>query len=186
MKEKILALLKTLGLVKDDNQAQVIAELEKLDLEKAPVIDASKVQDAGLKQLLESIQTEISILRTGNKSLADALAAEKTEREKAIKAQQDAAAADKAKKVSEAVDAAIKAGKFPEAKREYLTKLFTSDFDSAAEIVKDAPVDKHFKADGTNNNNNNKNEKTDGIKSPLDVSSPLLDSVKKFANINEN
>jgi hypothetical protein len=185
MKEKLIAALKALGLIKDENQAQVIAELDKLDLEKAPVIDASKVQDAGLKQLLESIQTEISILRTGNKSLADALAAEKTEREKAIKAQQDAAAADKAKKVSEAVDAAIKAGKFPEAKREHLTKLFTNDFDSAAEIVKDAPVDKHFKP-GDNNNNNNKNDKNDGMKSPLEVNSPLLESVKKFANINEN
>lgn len=184
MREKILALLKTLGLVKDDNQAQVLAELDKLDLEKAPIIDASKVPDAGMKAMLESIQTQIQILTNDNKTLRDALAGEKQAREAAIKAQNEANAAEQAKKVKTAVDDAIKAGKFPEAKRDFLTKLYEKDFDSATEIVKDAPVDKHFKPGENNNNNNDK--KNSEIKSPLEVSSPLLDSVKKFANINDN
>lgn len=186
MKEKLLAALRALGLVKDDNQAQIVAELDKLELDKPAVIDASKLQDAGLKELLGTIQSEISVLRQSNKNLADALAAEKTEREKAIKAQQDAAKLESDKKVKTAVDEAIKAGKYPEAKRDFLTKLFEKDFESAAEIVKDAPVDKHFKQSNENNNNNHNDKKQNEMKSPLEVSSPLLESVKKFANITDN
>lgn len=183
MKEKLLAMLKALGLVKDDNQAQVEAELNKLELDKPPVIDASKVQDAGLKQMLETIQTEITILRTSNKQLADALASEKTEREKGIQAQQAAAKTEQEKKVKESVDGAIKTGKYPEAKREFLTKLFTNDFESATEVVKDAPVDKHFKPEAIPGKP--PPVKQEGIKSPLDSTTPLFTKVKELANVTD-
>lgn len=185
MKEKIIAALKALGLIKDEDVQKVTDELGKLELEKAPVIDASKIPDAGMKQMIESIQTSIQLLTNDNKTLRDALAKETSAREAAIKAQSDATAAEKATKVKTAVDEAIKAGKYPEAKRDHLTKLFTNDFESAAEIVKDAPVDKHFKP-GEKPGEKPGKPSPGGMKSPLDVTSPLVESVKKFANITDN
>lgn len=146
MKEKLIALLKQLGLLKDDNQETVLAELDKLDLENPPApIDTSKISDPETKKMFEELNKQISALTAVNKNLTEKLGEETKARDAAIKAQQDQQKAEQDKKVNDAVDAAIKSGKFPEAKREHLKKLYTADFDSTAEMVKDAPVDKHFK-----------------------------------------
>jgi hypothetical protein len=188
MKEKILALLKALGVVKDEDLAKVTTELDKLELEKPinPPIDTSKIQNEDIKKLIEGFQAQINSVMAVNKNLADALAAEKKAREEAIAAQTATAKTEKDKKIADAVDAAIKEGKFPEAKREHLKKMFEADFDSFAEVVKDTPVNKHFqtsekKKEGENNNNNN-NEPI--IKSALDTGGGLFTKVKEFAGLN--
>jgi hypothetical protein len=186
MKEKILALLKTLGLVKDEDVTKVTAELDKLELDKPAPIDTSKIQDGEMKKLVEGFQSQLASFAEVNKQLTAALAAEKTARDAAVAAQQTNLKIEKEKKVTEAVDAAIKAGKYPEAKRDFLKKMYEADFDSFAEIVKDTPVDKHFKP-GTEPKLDKDGKPITTteptLKGPLDTGSSMLSKVNEFAGI---
>lgn len=190
MKEKILALLKSLGIVKDEDVAKVTSELDKLQLDATPPvpIDTSKIQNEDMKKLVDSFQSQLNSVMEVNKQLTASLAAEKAARDAAIAAQETNQKSEKEKKITAAVDAAIKEGKFPEAKRDHLKKLFESDFDSATEIVKDTPVNKLFKPtkEKNENDNNNNNNNDVVIKSALDTGSSLLGKVREFANLNEN
>ena len=184
MKEKILALLKTLGLVKDEDVTKVTAELDKLELDKPAPIDTSKIQDGEMKKLVEGFQSQLASFAEVNKQLTASLAAEKAARDAAVAAQQANQKTEQEKKVTTAVDAAIKEGKYPEAKRAFLTNLFTKDFEATTELVKDTPVDKHFKTntpaldkDGKPVNNGPK------ILGPLDTRSDLQAKVFEYAGL---
>lgn len=150
MKDKLIALLKTLGLLKDEDVAKVTAELDKLDLDKKPEppapVDTSKITDPILKQLIEKLEGRNNSLEQMVKDLTTKLAAEAEAREKAINAQQAADKMAAEKKVTDAVEVAIKSGKYPEAKRAWLKERFEKDFEGFSDIVKESPVDKHFKA----------------------------------------
>ncbi len=170
MKDKLLALLKSLGLIPDDKLESVSKELDKLELDKpAPApIDPSKITDPALKQIVEALNSQVTILGQQNKTLIDTLNAERTEREKAVKLQQDQATKDKTQKVADLVAKALKEGKIVKAKEEWLKKYAEADVTAAEEWVKDAPVDKNFKPDP---NKDGKNEGDEGggdkVKGPL-------------------
>lgn len=184
MKEKILALLKSLGIVKDEDVTKVTAELDKLELDKPAPIDTSKIQDAEMKKMIEGFQSQLASFSEVNKQLTASLAAEKAARDAAVAAQQTNQKTEKEKKVTEAVDAAIKSGKYPEAKRDFLKKMFDADFDSFTEIVKDAPVDKHFKPNTPVLDKDGKPVTTEPVlKGPLDTGSSMLAKVNEFAGI---
>ncbi|NUN68831.1 MAG: hypothetical protein HUU02_03875 [Bacteroidetes bacterium] len=158
MKDKLLALLKSLGLIPDDKLESVSKELDKLELDKpAPApIDPSKITDPALKQIVEALNSQVTVLGQQNKTLLDTLTAERTEREKAVKLQQDQAKKDKDQKVADLVAKALKEGKIVKAKEEWLKKYAEADVTAAEEWVKDAPVDKNFKPEP------NKGGKTEG------------------------
>lgn len=151
MKNKLIELLKSLGILTDDKIDAVSKELDKLDLDKNPSgpIDASKITDPGLKAVIEGLQNQNTVLGQQIKTLTDTLTAERTEREKAVKLQQDQAAKDKQTKVTELVAKALKEGKIVKAKEEWLKKYAEADVTAAEEWVKEAPVDKNFKPEPT-------------------------------------
>jgi DNA-directed RNA polymerase beta subunit len=184
MKEKILALLKALGIMKDEDITKVTAELDKLEFDKPAPVDTSNIKDAEMKKLIEGFQSQLTSFAEVNKQLTASLAAEKAARDAAVAAQQTNQKTEKEKKVTEAVDAAIKAGKYPEAKRDFLKKMFDADFDSFTEIVKDTQVDKHFKPENKEGDKDNKGEVV--IKGPLDTGGGLLSKVNEFAGISND
>lgn len=187
MKEKILALLKALGVIKDEDLAKVTSELDKLEFDKSTNIDTSKIQNEDLKKLIEGFQTQINSVMAVNKNLADALAAEKKARDEAIAAQTATQKTEAEKKITDAVEAAIKEGKYPEAKRDWLKGRFEKDFEGMTEIVKEAQVDKHFKpADKTNTQDKSKQHDDTAPRNPFNTNQTVFDSVAKYANITEN
>jgi hypothetical protein len=147
MKDKLIALLKTLGILTDDKAESLSKELDKLGLDKNqdPVIDSSKISDPALKQVIETLNNQVAILGNQNKTLLDTLNAERTEREKAVKLTQDQAKADSLKKVDALVEQALKDGKISKAKESWLKDLATTKYELAESWVKDAPVEKGFK-----------------------------------------
>ncbi|MEW5799970.1 MAG: phage protease [Bacteroidota bacterium] len=146
MKEKLIALLKSLGILTDDKVDAVSKELEKLDLDKKPepTIDASKISDPAMKQVIEELQNQNLILSRQIKTLTDTLTAERTERERAIQLQRQQAEKEKTQKVSDLIARALKEGKIVKAKEEWLKKFADQDLDAATEWVNGAPVDKNF------------------------------------------
>lgn len=149
LRDQLLALLKSLGLLPDDKVDSVTKELDKLDLEKKtePSIDPSKITDPALKQVIEALNNQISIMGNQNKTLLDTLNAERTEREKAVKLQQDQAKSAHETKVTELVAKALKEGKIVKAKEGWLKQYATDHFAEAEAWVKDAPVVAGFKAE---------------------------------------
>lgn len=149
LKDQLLALLKSLNLLPADKEKSVSDELDKLDLDKAPApaIDPSKITDPALKQIVEALNNQVTILGQQNKTLLDTLNAERTEREKSVKLQQDQAKTAAETKVTELVAKALKEGKISKAKEAWLKDLATTKFELAETWVKDAPVEKGFKAE---------------------------------------
>lgn len=158
--QKIIDSLKKAGILAEDKVASVQTELEKIELPKTEQtkIDTSKITDENIKTLIEQFQSQNNILAQEVKSLSAALAAEKDAREKSIKAQDEVAKTEKEKKIKESVDKVIKEGKFPEAKREALTKQANLDLGAFEDFVKDIPVNKHF----TQTKTDDKNKTGDG------------------------
>ncbi|KAB2967520.1 phage protease [Zoogloea sp.] len=187
MKEKLIALLKSLGLLTDDKVEAVSKELDKLELEKKPdaPIDASKITDPALKAVIEGLQNQNASLSQQIKSLTDTLAAEQTDRAKAIKVQQDQAKKDRELKVTELVTRALKEGKIVKAKEEWLKKYAENDLTAAEEWVKEAPVDKNFKPEPTKDNPPAGGGDDKKAKGPLgNVNATILGKVMEQSSIN--
>jgi hypothetical protein len=138
-----------------------------------------------MKQVLESLQSQINAMNQQNKTLLDTLTAERTDREKAVKTQQDQMKADREAKVKAAVDKAIKEGKYPEAKRESLLKSANADLESFEDMVKDLPVNKHFKTEEKTEENKGAAGEVK-LKSPIEnANATILSKVKAFAQVTE-
>jgi len=182
VKEKLIALLKALGLWNDEKAKELDSKLsEIIEDPKPPVVDTSKLAPE-LKGVMDAMQGQVAALTEQNKALMATLTKEREDREKIISTQQAQVKAEQEKKVKEAVDNAIKQGLFPEAKREAMSKLAGADFAAYEILIKDMKPDPHFKADDKNNQQK-KDEPV--IKSPLDTGSPILAKVKEFAGIKE-
>lgn len=150
IKAQIIDGLKKAGIISDEKAADAIKALDAIEEPKAePAIDPSKVTDPNLKAIVEAMQQQNQILAQQVKDLTSALGEEKTQRDNAIKAQQEKAKKDAEQKVTDLVARAKKEGKIPEAKVKWLTDFATKDIVLAEEWVKDAPVDKNFKAPET-------------------------------------
>jgi phage I-like protein len=188
MKDKLLALLKALGILPDDKVQALSAELDKLDLEKKPepTIDSSKITDPAMKQMFEALNNQITVLGNQNKTLLDTINAERSEREKAVKLQQDQAKSDAEKKVTELVARAKKEGKIVQAKEEWLKKYAVADLAAAEEWVKDAPVQPGFKPEPEKKSSSEtSSEKTDRAKGPLgSVNQSILKNVLEQSSTN--
>ncbi len=190
MKEKLLALLKTLGLLPDDKVEAVSKELDKLELEKKPdtPIDASKITDPALKAVIEGMQSQNAVLGQQVKDLTSMLTAERNDREKAVKIQQDAEKKNKEQKVADLLAKALKEGKIVKAKEEWLKKFAEADVAAAEEWVKDAPVDKNFKPDTGSQKKEGEQEKNEGdVRSPLSAVNPtLLSKIHEMSGTSNN
>jgi hypothetical protein len=184
--KKIVEALRALKVVPEDKMPEVDTALSGLKLEEqAQNIDPSKINDPAMKQVVEGLQGQLNAMTQQYKAVMDALTAERTDREKAVKTQQDQIKADREAKVKAAVDKAIKEGKYPEAKRESLMKSANADLESFEEMVKDLPVDKHFKAEDKGQGDKGAAGEVK-IKSPIEnANASILSKVKEFAQVTE-
>ncbi len=147
MKAQLIALLKKLNLIPADKENEIVAEIDKLDLDKKPdaIIDPSKITDPALKAVIEGLENNNAILSQRIKSLTDALATEKTQRDNAIKVQQEEAKKATDAKVAALVAQALKDGKIVKAGEADFKTLAETNYTFAENWLKSAPVDKSFK-----------------------------------------
>lgn len=198
MKDQFIALLKKVGLWNDAKADEITKALDEIKIEtptpaQPANIDTSKITDPVVKQMFDTLNGQLVIVTKQNKDLLDTLAQERQQRENAIKVQQDQAKKDLEKKVTDLVAGALKEGKIPKAKEDWLKKFAEKDIDGATEWVKEAPVDKHLAAeqnkDGKTKEGKKSEKKDDepGIKSPLaGANSTILSKVQEFAGIQDN
>jgi len=152
MVNKFIELLKKLGILPADKEAELTKEIETL-------LASEKVDTGKIEELLKGAGGNVEVFKLlieQNKSLTQAvkdlqttLSAEASEREKIVKATQERAKADNEKKVADAVDEALKSGKITEAQKANYTNLFTANFDSTKAIVDGLPVSKQFESGKT-------------------------------------
>ena len=136
MQEKILAILKSLGLVPADKEDAVKTALAEIKPEPtAPVIDPSKVTDPQMKILIENLNTQISLLTQDNKTLKDLFTAEKTAREAAINASKTADAAQKKANAEKLIADYKKVGKLAEADTAEYVEKATNDFEGTKKAI---------------------------------------------------
>jgi hypothetical protein len=173
-----------------DKQAEVEAKLKEIKIEepKKPEqkteVDLSKVP-AELKPMFEKLQTQISALTQMNKDLLAGIAEEKKTREASIQAEQDRLKKENEKKITDTVAADLKAGKYKEALKEHYIKLYTADYDSTLEAVKNMPGDKHFAKDNKEKDANPDKTETKTIDPIANGNQTILKNVKTFANVAE-
>lgn len=187
--ESIIAALKAAGLIADDKVDAAKSAISKVELPKdQPSVDPSKISDPAMKQVIEALQNQNIALGQQIKTLTDTLSAERTEREKAVKIQQEAAKTEAEKKVADLVARAKKEGKIVQAKEEWLKKYATADYAEAESWVKDAPVDKNFKGEGATGGTGGSGSGDSGdVKKagPLgNVNKSILKNVMEQSNIN--
>ena len=189
MYEKILEALKKLGIITAENEATVTETIKPLIAEpgaeppKAEPPDISKL-DPAIQQMINALQAQIDAQAQSNKDLLAVLSKEREDREKAAKALTDKAAADKAEAAKKAVDEAIKKGLFPEAKRETMQAIADGGIENFNKLIADMKPDPLFKEE---NSGGNKEDKSGGVKSPLDSVNPgILGSIKKMQGQAEN
>ncbi|HBO60543.1 TPA: hypothetical protein DD449_02585 [Candidatus Berkelbacteria bacterium] len=142
MQEKILAILKSLGLVPADKEDAVKTALAEIKPETtAPVIDPSKLNDPQMKQFITDLAAQLSVVTESNKTLQQLLAAEKTAREGAINAAKSADAEQKKTNAEKLIGDALKAGKIAEAdKQKYIDKAIADHDGTKGDIERFATI----------------------------------------------
>lgn len=147
MKEKFFALLKSLNLVPPDKEAQVKAEIDKMEIDTPKNdkhVDISKVADPAIKELVQSIADHNKVLTQQVSDLTSALTAEKRAREDATRIQTDKIAADRILKYDGLIAAAKKDGRIVEGAIDALKKKFPPDSIDALEYhLSQLKPDKH-------------------------------------------
>jgi len=136
VKEKLIALLKAAG-VSDEKIAEMKATLDAFKVDEVtPPAKTTTTQEPDV---------ETVALRKEVKELKDLLNKEVTERQQGIVAQKERTENELKAKREALIAKALKEGKIPEAKKEWLTKLAEKAYDEAESFVNDAPVMAGFK-----------------------------------------
>lgn len=185
MLDKIIELLKKMGVLADDKVDEVKNSLGEIVKDEpgpptppptSPPTLPTNVSPE-LKAFFENMSNQINALTAQNKSLMASLDKERSDRESMIKIQNDQAKAEKERKISDAVDDAIKKGYYPESKRETIKKIATNDLEAFQEMLKDMKPDPRFIKP------EKKTPETEHvIKTPLDTGNAgILAKVKEFA-----
>lgn len=184
MKEKLIELLKKLGIDITGKETELKTELDKLakdgdgniDLAK---LDLTKLSGGGNDDLVKAVLEQNKILTQSVKDLKDTLAKEISDRENAIKAQQEQAKKDQEKKINDAIEKAKKEKRIVEADVEKWKDRLTKDFDEWNTELEAKPVPKEFQNNKNSNSNSNNNNNNDGDKkneSPLRTLSEAIRS----------
>lgn len=177
MFEKIKALLTKLGFDIKDKEAELKSELDKLEKDGNGKIDLSKLD---LKSLLKDEGKENPLLKTLVENLTAAmqeikdlkatLGKELTEREAAIKAQQEKTKSDFDKKVKDRIEKAMKEKIIVEADKDLWTGRLTKDYDEWDKELSAKPVPKELSS---------KKETTPAGSAPATTGNKILDAINQ-------
>jgi len=177
MLEKLIAKLKEIGLITADKEDAVKTALADFKLEPtAPVIDASKLTDPQLKQLIDNFNSQTLMLTESNKTLEKLLAAEKTAREGAINAAKSADEAQKKANAEKLIGEALKNGKIAEAdKQKYIDKAIADHDGTKGDIERFATIPGFKPApDASGDKNKGGDQQASKIRGPLSGADPTI------------
>lgn len=135
MLDKIIEALVKAGVIKDEQKTAVNDALKDVQLQPEVKVDASKMTDPQLRELVSGLTQQINNITQANKQLTDALAAEKTARDNAIKAQADADLAAKKTNAEKLVADALKNGKIAEAEKQTYLDKATADYEGTKTAI---------------------------------------------------
>jgi regulator of replication initiation timing len=167
MWEKIKALLAQLGIDVTSKEKELKDAVDKLEKDTQGNIDLSKLDlksllkgDEKANPLLETLIASNNALMQEVKDLKSTLGKELTDREAAIKAQQDKAKADAAQKVQDAIKKALETKKIVEADKPLWETRLTKDFDEWNKELDAKPIPKQFQKPEQKTNTNNQPQTT--------------------------
>ncbi len=163
MKEKFLKLLEKLGLINEENKNDVATKIDEEEIKELlggeTKVDIPDKLDDATKAIVEKLIEQNKALAANVKSLKDALAEEKAQREAAIKAEQERIEKENKEKVANAVKKLLDEKKITEADKEIWQKLYEKDFEAAekaaGQLQPPKAGDKGDKVDNNGNENAN-------------------------------
>lgn len=159
MWEKLISLLIEKGVISQDKKETVSEALKDFKIEQTGtppgqiMVDTSKFPPE-MKQTIDSLVSMVNSLTVQNKELLATLANEKKSRDDAIKAQTEAAEAQRKAKVADLMTVAFgnekdkKPGKLPVAKKEWFQKFADKDYDAAKTFLDEYPGDPNLDKGG--------------------------------------
>jgi hypothetical protein len=183
MKEKLIAILKSLGLYTDDKKVEIDKALEAIEEPKPAPKIASTPTDESIE-----LKTMVDSLKEQNKQLFTAIAEEKKAREASQKAVADQMKADKDKKITDALVKAEADGKISKAQTDGWKKILELDYETGSAQLTALPVNPAFKKADDKKADDKKGDppsnKNLGLASSAEPK--ILDSIMKMANITDN
>jgi len=186
MQEKILAILKSLGLIPADKEDAVKTALAEIKPEPTPpVIDASKLTDPQLKTLIETLNATVAANAQDLKTMTALFAQEKSAREAAINAAKSADAEQKKANAEKLIGEALKSGKIAEAdKQKYIDKAI-ADLDGTKGDIERFATIPGFRpaADASGDKGEGSGQQTSKIRGPLSsADTTILGAMAKMEN----
>ena len=186
MQEKILAILKSLGLVPADKEDAVKTALAEIKPDAtAPVVDASKLTDPQLKTLIETLNATVAANAQDLKTMTALFAQEKSAREAAINASKTADAAQKKANAEKLIGEALKTGKIAEAdKQKYIDKAIADHDGTKGDIERFATIPGFKPApDAGGDKNKSGDQQASKIRGPLaSADATILGAMSKMEN----
>jgi len=137
MLDKLIALLKTLGVDVEAKKGEIEKAAKELEPPKPPPVK----KDGETNPEIEQLRSDLAAATEQIKSLVSLVGTEKTEREKAQKTIADQMKADREKKVTDLIAKHEKAGQIPPAMKDHWKKLLEADYDATAKVIEGLPVD---------------------------------------------
>lgn len=184
MKDKLLAMLKTLGLYSEEKKAEIEKALEDLKLDEGKKSDGGGQKSDAKTELPKEVMEQLAALAEQNKQLFAALAEEKKSREEANKAIQEKMKADKAKQITDFIEK--NKARIPPSDIEEVKKNLEKDFDAYSKLIAKLPEDpamkKGQKQDASTGSASA--QAREGIMRSAPQS--ILDNVVKYAQISDN
>jgi len=152
MFEKIKALLTKLGINIGDKEAEIKAEIEKLETDANGIIDLSKIDMSKMTNdnpLFKTLIEQNQALIQQTKDLTAALGKETQERENAVKAASEKAKAEQDKKIDDTIKKALQDKKIVEADKEVWKNRLEKDYNEWNKELEAKPLPKQFQGKDT-------------------------------------
>lgn len=155
MKEKLIAMLSKIGLITDSNKKEIEdkindSELKEFLSEEKMTLPANL--DGSTKAIVEKLIEQNNALSANVKSLRDALAEEKSQRDAAIKTEQERIEREHKQKVDNAVKKLLEEKKITEADKIIWQKLYEKDFEATEKAASQIFIKKESGKEPENKN----------------------------------
>jgi seryl-tRNA synthetase len=192
MKEKLIAILKTLGLYSDDKKAEIekaLDELEKSEGKPKAGDQKSAAGDqrpeSGVQALPKEVLDQLAVLAEQNKQLFAALAEEKKAREEANKAIAEKMKADQKKRIDEFIEK--NKARIPPSDVEEVRRNLEKDFEAFSKLIEKLPEDPAMKKDQKDNKSPKSAEGVPpGATLALGGTKSIRDQIEKLTTISDN
>lgn len=140
MKDKILALLKRLGIDFKDKESDFLKELESIDFGEEIGADDLPLRDEPTRKVVSALIEQNKALAGSISVLRQSLSEEKQQRDAAIAAEAKRQETEKASRVANAVKKLLDEKRITEADKPHWQKILEMDFDTSSKLAEGLPV----------------------------------------------